>query len=227
MNMMERRKKNGFTLTELLVVMAILMIMITVTIGVLDPISLLGKARDSKRKNDLNNIRTSFEAFFNDKGRYPTAGELNTWNQVSNCGKALDGIKKYLKTWPCGSDNKTYRITVSDNWFKAVVNLENKTDKDIPKDWYKDGTYSTSNFLKSEVNYGVSSLNVLWYEGNASSDCNESLCYIDDFCNWAPVSIGCNVFRDGKQCYLYNDANGSCNDIGCARHCCGAGCGLP
>ncbi len=219
----KQKTKKGFTLVEILVVMSILAIMVTATIGILDPIALVGRARDSKRKRDLNDIKTSFEEFFNDKGRYPTSSELSSWNQPANCGKSLVGIKKYLRTWPCGLDKKNYRITVSDNWFKAVVNLENKKDKDIPKDWYKDGSYPGSNFLKSEVNYGVSSSNVLWYEGNVSSDCDDSLCFVDA-CNWAPISIGCNVIRDGKQCYLYNNASGSCSDVGCARSCCGAGC---
>ena len=65
--------QSGFTLVELLIVMTILVIFAVILIGIIKPNTLIGKANDSRRKSDLNKIRTAFEEFFNDKGRYPTA----------------------------------------------------------------------------------------------------------------------------------------------------------
>ena len=227
MNTMEVRKNFGFTLVELMVVVSIVVIMAIILVGIINPIALLGKARDAKRKDDLNKIRTAFEEYFNDKGKYPSSISVgNTWNVITNCDKEISEMKKYLKSWPCDPNKTPYRFAIDDikGWFKVVVNLENKSDKDIPIDWYKEGTYSTSNFLKSEANYGTSSLNVLWYEGSVASSCDYSTCYIGTLCNEAPASTGCNSIRDGKQCYFYNKAINSCNNAGCATQCCGAGC---
>jgi prepilin-type N-terminal cleavage/methylation domain-containing protein len=155
--------RSGFTLVELLIVMTILVIFAVILIGIIKPNVLVGRANDSKRKTDLNKIRTAFEEFFNDKGRYPTTAEINIWNQLSNCDKTIPDLKNYLNVWPCDPDKKIYRIVVGANWFKVATNLEYKQDKDIPVDWYKSGTYIGSGFSKSDVNYGVSSSNILWY----------------------------------------------------------------
>ena len=61
-------KNKGFTLMELLIVMAILMILIVILVGIINPAGLLGKTNDSRRKRDLDAIRKSFEEYFNDKG---------------------------------------------------------------------------------------------------------------------------------------------------------------
>lgn len=215
---------SGFTLVELLVVITILVVLATILVGIINPKALIGRANDSKRKNDLNKIRTAFEEFFNDNGRYPTAVEINTWNQLSNCDKVVPDLKKYLKTWPCDPDKELYRVLVGDDWFKVVTNLDYKEDKGIPLDWYKSGTYTDSGFDKASVNYGVSSLNVLWYGDDLSNNCDSNICYIGAECNIASNITGCNTSRDGKACYLRDVVSNSCNNPACLVPCCGAGC---
>lgn len=219
-------KESGFTLVEVMVVMAILAVMVVILIGILNPISLIGKANDSRRKSDLNKIRTAFEEYFNDKGEYPLITDVYAWNVVSNCGTVIDEMKKYLNKWPCDPKKQPYRIAINNNprWFKAVTNLENKLDKNIPTDWYKEGTYPTSNFNKNEANYGVSSSNVLWYETDIVPDCNSSYCYIGSNCNQASSFTGCNRERDNTECYTRHNPTDACNYIGCLVPCCGVGC---
>jgi len=216
--------QSGFTLVELLIVMTILVIFAVILIGIIKPNTLIGKANDSRRKSDLNKIRTAFEEFFNDKGRYPTATEINNWNQLSNCDKVIPDLKNYLRKWPCDPDKKLYQIVVGDNWFKVVTNLNYKQDKDIPVNWYNPETYADSGFDKSSVNYGVSSLNVLWYGNDLSGVCDSNFCYIGAECNIASNVTGCNTSRDGKECYLRDIISNSCNSPICLVPCCGAGC---
>jgi len=65
-------KKNlGFTLVELLVVMAILAILATVGFGQYTNSQI--KARDAQRKSDLSNIARALEMYYNDNQSYPTA----------------------------------------------------------------------------------------------------------------------------------------------------------
>ncbi|MFH1401521.1 MAG: type II secretion system protein [Parcubacteria group bacterium] len=61
-------KKNGFTLTELLVVVAILALL--VTIGVTNTNAARSKAKDSVIKTNLNSLRSGGELWANANGTY-------------------------------------------------------------------------------------------------------------------------------------------------------------
>ena len=159
-------KKIGFTLVELLTVMAILALLIAIVIGTINPIAMVNKANDSRRKNDLNKIKVAFEAYHTDKGLYPTAQEVGVWNVDANCGKPITQLKSYLKTLLCDSQNKIYEIIVIDpkTTFKILTNLQNKKDDNIPVNWYLDNAPYNYRDRKNLVNYGVSSSNILWYD---------------------------------------------------------------
>ncbi len=210
------KNKNGFSLVELLVSMAILAVLILSGIIALNPQMLMGKANDAKRKADLSKIKKSFEEYYNDKGYYPSREKLLEWNTVNNCGKTIEEMSKYLSSWPCGPNNQIYMmITDNDNdWFKVVTNLDNKKDKDIPEGWYEDVNYVryTASFLRDEVNYGVSSSNVLWYEGGALSICGTvCLKWNSAGCNDA-AGIGCS---SPDNCYLGTCSASSCRVSSC------------
>src|SRR5437867_2269882 len=55
----KKRNHKGFTLLELLIVIAIIAILSAVTVIVLNPAEMLRKARDSRRISDMSNIRTA------------------------------------------------------------------------------------------------------------------------------------------------------------------------
>lgn len=63
------QSRQGFTLIELLIVMAILGILSTVGLSNFQTTKL--KARDAKRKNDLQTIAKGLEAYANDYQAYP------------------------------------------------------------------------------------------------------------------------------------------------------------
>lgn len=86
--------KKGFTLIELLIVIAI--------IGILTAISAFGLsqarqvARDGKRKNDLEYIRSGIETYRADCGTYPTSATF------PSAGSPLKGTSG---SGPCSSNN--------------------------------------------------------------------------------------------------------------------------
>lgn len=64
----------GFTLVELLIVIAVLGVLAGITYTVINVPAQQGRARDADRKNDLRTIQTALEVFYNDSNRYPTSG---------------------------------------------------------------------------------------------------------------------------------------------------------
>ena len=56
---------------ELVVVVAVLGILAAAAIALVDPLSQIQKANDSKRKSDLNQIRKGLELYYQNNARYP------------------------------------------------------------------------------------------------------------------------------------------------------------
>ncbi len=87
------RQSNGFTLIELLVVIAVIGLLSSVIMASLN--SARAKARDAKRRQDLIQIRTALEMYYNDNLSYPAANPSN-WGGAN--------------TVPCGGGNSTNYI---------------------------------------------------------------------------------------------------------------------
>ncbi|MFA5749715.1 MAG: prepilin-type N-terminal cleavage/methylation domain-containing protein [Candidatus Shapirobacteria bacterium] len=214
-----KRNNRGFTLAELLIVIAILVAMATILIGIINPIALIGRAKDARRKSDLNKIKIAFEEYYNDKKTYPTATDINTWNVVGNCGEHIAGIDGYIKNWPCDPDGQVYSMASGPSSFKVVTNLENKLDKDIPTEWYtSEDKYYLVGFTKDTANFGVSSSNILWYETILNDNCNKNLCsmWTGGHCDGGIGS--CDLSSNGT-CYYSSGC-----EAGCVWKCCGSGC---
>lgn len=88
------RKNSGFTLVELLVVIAFLAIIAVIIINALR--SSLWKGNDAKRKADLDRIKIALEEYEKDHNCYPPVGSMKL------CGTdATIAIHPYLSNVPC------------------------------------------------------------------------------------------------------------------------------
>lgn len=141
----------GFTLVELLVVMAILGVLVTL-VGT-SFMSAQMRGRDAQRKSDLKQISSALELFFNDYGTYPsdsdgvimacpyqTGGEESacTWSDSLEFKDYFPGTAElrtiYLKKVPMdpsSSYNYYYRVVPGSNnkKFQIFAHLENTQDK--------------------------------------------------------------------------------------------------
>lgn len=204
------KNKKGFTLVEILVVMAILLLMIVILIGILNPIALVNKARDNRRKKDLNRIKVAFEEYYNDNGCYPNnvlPDELLTKLMLpQNCGTLVFG--KWLNPWPCDPNNKPYIVMTGydpdcPKWFKILTTLENKNDPDI----------NVTALTENDSNYAISSGNIVpgGYLGEDNPYC-VGLCHVveDGSCNVKSSCFGSNCFRgayNGVNCHTQCQVN--------------------
>lgn len=216
------KNKKGLTLVEILIVMSIIAILAVMLISILNAIGITNRARDAQRKKDLNRVKVAFEEYFSDKGYFPNADLVGQLNQKSNCGSGV--FKPYLNQWPCDPNGNPYRIFTELNRFRVVVNLENKTDKDIPSGWYQKNGFNLRGLTIDDVNYGVSSTNILWYENMAVDPvCDINYCSFKyannpNSCSHNSLDPGCNE-SNGDTCYFGSD----CNSL-CTTSCCGVGC---
>lgn len=129
------KKRNGFTLVELLIVIAIMSILTIITVSQFN--TARKKARDVSRKSDLNSVSKAIALYYSDYGWFPTEDKLNTkWGQeFSDDGYVYMKVlpKENQGGWPgycyvVADDQKSYAI------FTA---LENTTDADCKNPGYK------------------------------------------------------------------------------------------
>lgn len=155
--------KKGFTLVELLVVMAIMGILVILVAGGFRTSQMRG--RDAQRKSDLKQIATALEAFINDYGVYPAASSgrilacpYSTGVCAWGTGEFTDGKTVYFREIPADPSSKQYyryRLVPasSSQKFQLFAKLENTQDKDIISTTYNCGTGPNS------CDYAVTSSN--------------------------------------------------------------------
>jgi len=142
---MKNKLSKGFTLVELIVVMAIISILVTLIASGFRTVQM--KGRDAKRKSDLKQVANSLELFYNDHGKYPdsSAGVIVgcPWSATStptNCNwdgnsEFTDGKTAYFRQLPkdpINSQEYYYRIVPNsqNKKFQIFARLENDQDRD-------------------------------------------------------------------------------------------------
>lgn len=88
----------GFTLIELLVVIAIIGVLAATSVALINPDQQFKKARDTKRKADLQQIRAALELYRADNGSYPVTDWISSTQDSSFWFPSL--APTYTKTVP-------------------------------------------------------------------------------------------------------------------------------
>ena len=124
---MKKMNKKGFTLIELIVVIAIIGLLSTLAVVALG--SARTKARDAKRLSDLKQLQTALELYFTDVNNYPAgnAVTLGSGNYacLNSSGFAATGCASpYMGQVPKDPQNGSYVYTVNGNSYTVTAALE-------------------------------------------------------------------------------------------------------
>jgi general secretion pathway protein G len=102
---MKIKKNKGFTLLELLIVIAILAVLATVAVLVINPNEMLKKGRTAERLSDLKIIEKALQRYAFETGSYPSSGgawrsECNAWGGLAPNDVISGLVPTYLVKFP-------------------------------------------------------------------------------------------------------------------------------
>ncbi len=129
---MRRKFKHGFTLIELLIVIAIIAILAALILPNLS--GSRARARDSRRKIDLNNIQQALRLYYNDADSFPLTNVITgSWGSILDSANGQTIYISQLPFDPSSSSGNTvsYGYQSAGANYILVAKLENISDPDI------------------------------------------------------------------------------------------------
>ncbi len=118
----KRQNNEGFTLTELIIVLMIIAFLVLMIVFMTRKWILKGK--DARREGDIRHLQTAIEEYQNDKNCYPLP-------QLVTCEPG-SGLQPYLETIPCDPVTQAsyfydYENSACPKWYRIYAKLDDTT----------------------------------------------------------------------------------------------------
>jgi len=151
------RKSKGFSLIELLVAIAIMAVLLALALP--NYLGARERSRDSKKKSELQQLKTALRLYYNDYQRYPDSVQLDGQGRGTIAGCKVGGVfpcpckvdsfdfasstdancdavsTVYMKRFPAnmtfGNNTDHYGVSADGESFCIMTPLENISDPDI------------------------------------------------------------------------------------------------
>jgi prepilin-type N-terminal cleavage/methylation domain-containing protein len=189
----KRSSDQGFTLTEILIVVAIIIILLAVFLT--NWFRQLQRGFDGQRKTDLAKIGRALEEYYNDHGCYPPVSPT-----FDNCGRPNGtGLQPYLEFIPCDPETKqpyAYEPVNGDpcQGHRTFANLSDTSDPDISRLGCTSGCAGT---IGINYNYGISSGVPVGYGSGVTPSPDPTAVWA--CVNWNPPVPGAQCNNVGSQ----------------------------
>ncbi len=137
--------KEGISITELLIVVAVLAVLMIVFLAAFKPWTQQAKARDARRKSDLQKLKNPLEDYYNDNNCYPEALPTLVSDYLGELPKDPDTGEEYEYAWDENCE-----------WYRIYTTLEFTADPEIVEVGCGAGCGPEGDDGTCEYNYGVS-----------------------------------------------------------------------
>ena len=155
---LQKKLQAGFTIIELLIVIAIIGILATLVLTNFQGAQ--AKGRDTVRKNDINSIYQKLEEFYNENGSYPNSDLVAATFPGIDAGALADAEGTAIVSTFAISATPTVPTLTTTNEY-AYVAYGDGTAGSCVEDAVGDGClhYTVASFLEREAQYEKDSLN--------------------------------------------------------------------
>lgn len=162
--------RKGFTLIELIIVVAVLSIMSAGALAIIDPTAQFQKANDVRRKSDLGQIQRALEVYYGDNGKYPPFYAASDYRvkgldgNVVNWGSSWRPYMDVLPKDPKSNKKYVYFSGVDGQSYFLYASLDRGTDPAVCNSGAACASLSLNGIAPascgSTCNFGLSSPNV-------------------------------------------------------------------
>ena len=219
--MMSCKNKQGFTMVELIVVVAVLLVLSAATFSWIDPLARVGEAKNKKRIEDINVVSAALANYAAaHEGVLPVLGSINTNKKVLCASQSGSNLS-------CAGDSQLC-LSVDDDFYKYLGTLPYDPDKTSNTDtgYYlqKDAdnnlivgacaTYNSEVITKKpglKVSCSAYGGGYCWYLGaSLNVDCN-TICAANNLACVKNVMYGPDRNNSGTAfCHLNKDLTSGC-----------------
>lgn len=154
------RKQQGFTIVELLIVIVVIGILAGLVITTFNGIQ--QKGRDTERETDVKALHSQIEAYWAQKGYYPSLTDMNARGAGEFVATNLKGLDAEAFKDPKGTDNLLDAATAADVYAYAYT-VTNSAGTSCEADSTTCAKYTLTAQLEGTINgadtYAKTSLN--------------------------------------------------------------------